>query len=223
MAQPQQPSQQPFLGSEPAASSVQSQDPLARHNSTYGDWMAPAAAGVAGVGAGALGADAYRRHQQEMNASVPEEITTIDDTNLARGPTADDMTVDDTNLPRAPTAADTTMDERGMARRPNIDAVLLPVTSASVQADLPSSSTIPGESQPAPTSLTSTVANETAHRETVATEVGSASAGLAATGLGGLEAEGARETGCFMPAVVRHNTSMSVSALHVPGEFPKKE
>lgn len=40
-------------------------------------------------------------------------------------------------------------------------------------------------------------------------------------GLGGLEKEGARETGHIFPSVVRHDTNMSVSRLHVPGEFPK--
>jgi hypothetical protein len=39
-------------------------------------------------------------------------------------------------------------------------------------------------------------------------------------GLGGLEREGAHETGAFFPKVVRHDTDMSVSQLHVPGEFP---
>ncbi|KAG9821110.1 hypothetical protein KCU63_g17667, partial [Aureobasidium melanogenum] len=39
-------------------------------------------------------------------------------------------------------------------------------------------------------------------------------------GLGGLESEGAHETGNFFPKVVRHDTDMSVSKLHIPGEFP---
>lgn len=41
--------------------------------------------------------------------------------------------------------------------------------------------------------------------------------------LGGLEAEGARETGAFFPRVVRHGTDMSISQLHVPGEYPKRD
>ncbi|KAG9948798.1 hypothetical protein KCU85_g4685, partial [Aureobasidium melanogenum] len=39
-------------------------------------------------------------------------------------------------------------------------------------------------------------------------------------GLGGLESAGAHETGNIFPKVVRHDTDMSVSKLHVPGEFP---
>ena len=40
------------------------------------------------------------------------------------------------------------------------------------------------------------------------------------TELGGLEAKGARETGRF--PVLRHDTNVSISALHVPGEYPSK-
>jgi hypothetical protein len=39
-------------------------------------------------------------------------------------------------------------------------------------------------------------------------------------GLDGLEGGGAHKTGAFFPSVVRHDTDMSVSQLHVPGEFP---
>lgn len=39
--------------------------------------------------------------------------------------------------------------------------------------------------------------------------------------LGGLERDGARETGQILPKVVRHDTSLSISKLHVPGEYPK--
>lgn len=40
--------------------------------------------------------------------------------------------------------------------------------------------------------------------------------------LGGLEREGAHETGTF-PRIVKHDTSLSVSRLHVPGTYPKQE
>ncbi|KAK3111969.1 phosphatidylinositol 4,5-bisphosphate-binding protein [Teratosphaeriaceae sp. CCFEE 6253] len=49
----------------------------------------------------------------------------------------------------------------------------------------------------------------------------SARAGPAGATLGGLESEGARETGRF--PVVRHDTNVSISALHVPGEYPRKD
>jgi len=49
----------------------------------------------------------------------------------------------------------------------------------------------------------------------------SSSSSPSSGGLGGLEKEGAHATGRMFPRVVRHDTDMSVSMLHVPGEFPK--
>lgn len=40
--------------------------------------------------------------------------------------------------------------------------------------------------------------------------------------LGGLEREGAHETGTIFPRVIRHDTDMSISHLHIPGKFPKQ-
>ena len=40
--------------------------------------------------------------------------------------------------------------------------------------------------------------------------------------LGGLEREGAHETGRIFPRVIRHDTDMSISQLHIPGKFPKQ-
>ena len=37
-----------------------------RHDSSYGDWMAPSTAGVGGVAAGAAGIEAYRRQQAQL-------------------------------------------------------------------------------------------------------------------------------------------------------------
>lgn len=139
--QAQQPTnqQQPFLGHEPATSdSLAGSNPV-RHNSSYADWMAPAAAGVAGLGAGALGADAYRRHQHDAPVPVP---------------------------------------------------VPEPAESSALN--------------------TATMAPPAATTTTTATT----------PGLGGNEREGAHVTGEFFPRVVRHDTDLSVSKLHVPGEYP---
>ena len=53
---PGEPKQMPF---SPAVQHVD------QHNSNYGDWMAPAAAGAGGVAAGAAGAEAYRGSEQK--------------------------------------------------------------------------------------------------------------------------------------------------------------
>ena len=59
--------------------------------------------------------------------------------------------------------------------------------------------------------------------------IGAAAPATATTGsvtaagqLGGLEREGAHETGTIFPRVIRHDTDMSISQLHIPGKFPKQ-
>ena len=69
-----------------------------------------------------------------------------------------------------------------------------------------------------PVVVRSSSSTTTTTTTTIRQQTGNAEGG----GLGGLEAEGARETGTF-PTIVRHNTDMSVSGLHVPGEFPWQE
>ncbi|KAK4497058.1 hypothetical protein PRZ48_011507 [Zasmidium cellare] len=146
-ALPTQPAQ-PVNQQQPPPSSFLGGSDIDRHNSSYGDWMAPAAAGVAGAGIGAVGADAYRRHQQ--NATV-SETDAIDHAN-------------------------------------NIAAV-----NANKEV-------VP----PAPAATSTGVGN------------------VAAIPLGGHEKDGAHETGQFFPQVVRHDTDISVSRLHVPGQFPRQ-
>lgn len=75
-----------------------------------------------------------------------------------------------------------------------------------------------GRSSPAP------IANMSARRgidSVIAPAPAPAPAPTANSELGGLESTGARETGNFLPTVVRHSTAMSISKLHVPGEFPR--
>lgn len=130
-----------------------------RHNSNYGDWFGPAAVGAAGVGAGVVGDEAYRRHQQSQ-------------------------------------------------REP-------PVLESAQEGNLPSSSEIDATVYAPGRPSTSTAAESYFTQSTAPTSVLDTDPGL-----GGLEAKGAYQTGSVFPAVIRHNTDMSVSALHVPGEFP---
>jgi len=152
-----QPQPQSFLGSEPAVAT----HPLARQNSSYGDWMAPAAAGA---GAGAIGVAAYEKYHNAA-ASMQKEPA----------------------------------HEPPVESSPNADAFAS--NSSAMEASRPSVSS-----------------DGALSASTAATEVSRGPA----VGLGGNEAEGARETG-NLPTVVRHNTAMSASALHVPGEYPKRE
>ena len=71
-----------------------SQDPqgLTRHQSNYGDWMAPAAAGLGGAAVGTAGVEAYRQHKaEEPNELQADAIPagTIHNDEHLRHPTAE--------------------------------------------------------------------------------------------------------------------------------------
>ncbi|KXT03762.1 hypothetical protein AC578_726 [Pseudocercospora eumusae] len=179
---PEQQQQQPFLGNEPATPFSQVQQSPARHNSGYGEWMAPAAAGAAGVGAGALGAEAYGHHQREQEAIVPQHMPMQEEKSL-RGVDAD----------------------AGAFVFPNAVG-----ESHGTEAMIPSV---------APTSEINHAAVVSAP-VTDATDASANSTNVAEAPLGGNEKMGAHETGAFFPRVIRHDTELSVSQLHVPGKFP---
>nr|POE96979.1 phosphatidylinositol 4,5-bisphosphate-binding protein slm1 [Quercus suber] len=213
--QPFTTNQQSFLGDQPAAAIGQ---PAVRHDSSYGDWLAPAAAGVAGIGAGAVGAEAYRHHQQQQQQ---------DDAAVAQTQVPD--TAVPTTTPEGPTSGVTALDDgdrvlvaqpTGMPTAAILPVASLPSTTTSADTAPPISQVLAPESatvtttavRPEPFSFPSTISQLPA----------SSSAIDPPHALGGNEAEGAHETGHLFPRVVRHDTSLSVSKLHVPGEFPKQ-
>lgn len=174
----QQPQEQSFLGREPA----QPSGGLARHDSSYRDWMAPAAAGVAGAGAGAAGYAAYQNqegddstpHQQDESAATRDAPHTYQPSGLAAVPTEGTPTKKEAYY-----VEDT------------------PAQFSTSQPAPPASSSMPPPSSTSVVPPTST------------------------TTLGGLEREGAHETGAMFPKILRHDTDISVSNLHVPGKFPR--
>lgn len=165
---PRQQQQQPFFASEPANPS----DSSAEHESVYGDWMAPAAAGVAGAGVGAAGVEAYRHHQQDAQVPQTDEVRP--------------------EVPEKSTQRSTP---------PGADNV---VAYSANQSAVQPETYQPSRSEPVDASA-----------------AGPSTANAPFT-LGGLESEGAHETGAIFPKVIRHDTEMSISQLHVPGEFPKR-
>lgn len=177
----------------PAFESTNQPDPSADRHSTYGEWMAPAAAGVVGTGAGAAAVATYSGHDpEEPVAQAPPgkpETTFVDD--------------------------------------PVVRTIPQPVESAPIQQSsphqvetaVPVAGTSPAdEVNPASRSVDSTFAFAGGDPGAKAPLAGSS---LASEPIGGLERDGAHETGTIFPKVVRHDTEMSVSQLHVPGEFPK--
>ncbi|KAF2500580.1 hypothetical protein BU16DRAFT_523357 [Lophium mytilinum] len=158
----------------------QSQPAVQRHESNYGDWMGPAAGGVA---AGALGAEAYRHHQQ--NGQNEQEPAV------------------------APVAEETA-----------------PVSH--IQATLAEVSAYPSHAPPLmsassePVSLTSTMSTVPTSISTPTAEapfLGGAEAAPTAVSANTSKTTGA--SGGPFPGILRNNTDISVSDLHVPGEYPK--
>ena len=155
--------QRTFLAREPADPS----DPSAEHSSLYGDWMAPAATGVAGAGVGAAAVGAYGRGQDDQDALHTDAVTA---------------------------------DAERQINPPPTDNVLAFETNKNASESRAGNGDFGNKDMPPP-AMTSTLGNES---------------------LGGLESEGAHETGAVFPAVVRHDTEMSVSQLHVPGDYPNQ-
>jgi len=159
---------EPSSSSQPAENRPAPAPQVMRNQSSYGDWMAPAAGGAA---VGALGEGAYQRYEQQLQEQ-PQQFEPIA-----------------VSTPRGPTY--------------HIDAndFVYPARS-SVETEPSQYST----QRMAPTSFNGSNSNGTNSN----TE-----------SLGGLENKGAHPTGHMFPSVVRHDTDMSVSKLHIPGEFPK--
>lgn len=169
-----------------------------RQNTNYSDWMAPAAAGV---GAGVLGTEAYH-HQQNKDLSsttpsVEQQQTPYEDERPR------DLTGGQTTMPTSNEAATT---------NPSASANNNGISGATYTGTAPFPVLIPNSSN-VPQSPEFVCYTESTY--------GAETPGAQSTdGLGGLESEGAHETGNIFPKVVRHDTDMSVSKLHVPGEFP---
>lgn len=212
-----------------------------RNQSSYGDWIAPAAIGA---GAGTAGAAAYNHYnnddKSELQRQAATEAALVDDGGLQQQAAAESALVDDGGLQQQATREAALVDDGGAptaAAISNIPSATentplandrdLTSVPAVVPAVVPTS-----DSTPAPITSPPT-ATETSPNATYLSYPSNTGSGIAGSsaipvsamdgGLGGLESRGAHETGHIFPSVVRHNTDISISQLHVPGEFPKKE
>lgn len=214
----------PAYPQSPSRSSVPAQPTPTRQQTDYGDWMAPAAAGV---GAGVLGSEAYRRHNaREPTVEENDTQEPIPEENTSREPIYEE------NYNNEPRFNPTTGNSVPVMTTTNTvphSTMHLPVTEPIPAAEemprrnMPVRESVPTPApQMLPTSNTGAsnagVFNENRGVSGALSNPGSVSYGI--DGLGGLERKGARETGAIFPSVVRHNTDMSISQLHVPGEFP---
>lgn len=209
-----------------------------RVNSTYGDWMAPAAIGA---GAGVAGTAAYNHYSKDNEPSLQEqaarEAELVDDggaPNTSRyQPNANEPSLQQQAAREAQTIDDGGAPDTSRYQ-PNTNEPILQqqaATESQLIADQGAQAQRNRGLDAAPTNniLDNGPTNSTFLSYPSNAGPGSGVAGssdLSAApldgGLGGLEARGAHETGHIFPSVVRHNTDISVSQLHVPGSFPKR-
>ncbi|KAF1362422.1 PH domain-containing protein [Lizonia empirigonia] len=229
----QQPQYQDNMYTDPYTSNYgtlpnQHQPLLERHDSNYGTWLAPAAGGVA---AGALAGEAYRRHQIKEEEQEPEtrrleqqiqspqldqQGIPIDD--LSEGMQAQPQhPVDDftggtpahppqaNNGPSTPAAPQSYPDD--VASGPAVHPAT--IIASQGQRSLES-----GAATPTPNNANSSFLGQ-------AEDVPAAASGQTVNG-GPVPVElvETAEKQPF-PSVHRTNTDISVSDLHVPGEYPK--
>lgn len=234
-AMPMQTQQQPLKQVQFTQASPLDQQP--RKHSTYGDWLAPAAAGA---GAGALGAAAYNKHkdgQDDGEAGVNLADRDEPLSNPTTGNAVPIATTTNTIAHTQPNAFPTYPEPQTYSnpgQQPLYDgseasgletprvtsaAALPTMTTGSAKAGAYNDNRgISGETTNVPTPASS--AAPISASAFGSTNAGSTTIPYQDERLGGHEGKGARQTGSFFPAVVRHNTDMSVSQLHVPGEFP---
>lgn len=168
---PQAPEPQPQPPGPPFEPSLQ------RHDSTYGEWMAPAAAGAA---AGAIGTEAYHQQQQKQKQEQKHEESLPQQTEppIHNGITPQPPSENHAEHPATPAPA---------------AAAPIPVAS---EAD----------------SLVTTPSTA-AHSFLAGPEAVPAAASSKASFMNGGPP--------VAPGVRRNNTDVSVSDLHVPGEYPR--
>ena len=191
--------------------------------SSYSNWIAPAAVGV---GAGAAGAAAYKHDDHDDKSDLQRQAATeaalVDDGGVEATPSAVPVNSVSSATDDAPFGA-----PHDAMSEPVITPVGNSTASAPVITPVGNGTTGTTEDKPVAPPVTSNDPNTT--YLSYASNTGSGIAGSSDMsapkldgGLGGLESRGAHETGQIFPKVIRHDTDISVSQLHVPGEFPKK-
>lgn len=188
--------------------------------STYGEWMAPIAAGAGGAGLGVAGARAYDNHQKKAE-HVDDQQTAIPAHGQSSAPIATD-TVAPTNAPTQP---------RAMSQAPE-DTV---ITNSVVSPIADSTTTTPVASAPVATSFSAHAAATMPSTTGVGIDVPAPSQALDAAGI---DANPTRSnppaintddplssidaTGLRRPELPHSAKSVqTISDLHVPGEFPR--
>jgi hypothetical protein len=230
--------QQPVSATQPPVSAYQQPATVDPRENQHADWIAPAAVGA---GAGVAGTTAYNHYnhdrEPEMQQHQRDEQPVTESNNIASNP--------------VPTSGVDTTPVVAPVPAPASIPTSSPFTSIDRAFETtPPATGLPGsvDNPPLATAHTTSGGTYLSYPAETGTGLAGASSASPVTGLGleqglngstpspvtgldqsanghnvlgGHESKGAHETGRF-PKVVRHDTDISVSQLHVPGEFPER-
>lgn len=76
-----------YGGKQPEYRGIPPRSVIPRHDSKYGDWMAPAAAGVGGISVGSVGTEAYKHHQDQKKEVEQNSLAAYQDQRANTEPT----------------------------------------------------------------------------------------------------------------------------------------
>ena len=218
---------QPQLQQQPPAATPRSLPRhVERHDSQYGDWMAPAAAGLGGAALGAAGVEAYRNNEQrgkesERKLEQPSHPTKAEPvvfpSTTSTHPLPDNVAWagSPTIAPVLPTVGDSPEDPFG-SRRPS-----------DTPSKVPDNAAWASQSHAAPVLASVGTYNDEPIQSRVpdtVTEETQTPGGTLSDPLGHLSDPAAPiKSLASRPWLDTHPSVTTISALHVPGEFPKTD
>jgi hypothetical protein len=211
--------QQPAPTYQQPASTPQQPATINPSENQHADWIAPAAAGL---GAGAAGTAAYNHYNQDREPERQQQpITASNNVASNTSPASSAETIPRVAPPpRHPTSSpfnsiDTALETTppGTGLPGSVDNPPLATAHATNGGTYLSYPAETGTGLAGSSATPVTSLNSSSTSPITGLDQGSSV-------LGGHEAKGAHETGRF--PVVRHDTDISVSQLHVPGEFPDR-
>lgn len=196
-----QPTGTSTVRSDPSSATTQQQASNVQQSAVASNVSAPIATGV-GVNVNMLGAQGSRSNYDSEKEFGKQDTSRMDNSNSAKGDDSAKVLVS-TLVPLA---------------EPTSSSATKPATDPTAQATADPASTAKALEAVPHTSLTAPRSVSTEAIKSLPLD----SKRDAPPVLGGLEQEGAHETGKLFPAVIRHDTDVSVSRLHIPGGFPPK-
>ena len=215
---------QPFLGQQPDGAPPAHPEPV-RHNSLYGDWMA-STGGV--TVAGTIDAGEYRKHQLERQEQKRQQeprhrpqslkpAETTDSQNTIPIPPKSPKRSPDQMRQHQQSAVDLDLDTAGGSDGISGTAGGMAVVTGALHDKHRQRSRTDDDDDDDGAELESEAS--TGDTKTPTSKVDSAVEPVVEGAQDGC-ATHARKTGRLFPKVLRHNTDVTVSDLHVPGEFP---